>query len=284
MVDIKNLSEPIRELIKKQAQKIEILFKRITEGGFDRALFQGLNINVRDKNGLTPLMVAVDKGHVDVVNELIKLDADVNQSWKDGGTPLYIAAQQGHKKIIEILLAAKVDVNKAIYDGATPLYIAAQNGHKDIVEQLLEAGADIYHKDHSGTMVKDRSFIDKKIKKLIDQQDNKIKRLLTKIANGEYDNGLVKKLGVNIRNEFGATLLYIAAGKGYGNIVEQLLEAEADVNKAESSIGSTPLHIAAQEGKDDVVQQLIEAGADVNKDSDNGVTPLCIAALKDTNM
>ena len=64
--------------------------------------------------------------------------------------------------------------------------------YENIVEKLLEAGAAIYHKDHSGTMVKDRSFIDKKIKKLIDQQDKQIKRLFTEIEKGKFNEPLIE--------------------------------------------------------------------------------------------
>ena len=60
--------------------------------------------------------------------------------------------------------------------------------------------------------------------------------------------------------------LYIAAQRGYGDVVEQLLEAGADVNKASADYG-TPLYIAAQQGYEGVVKQLLKAGAaDPNAD------------------
>ena len=57
-------------------------------------------------------------------------------------------------------------------------------------------------------------------------------------------------------------------------MVEQLLDAEADVNKAKTHTGATPLYTAAQEGHEGVVEQLLKAEADVNKaTTDDGSTP-----------
>ena len=66
-------------------------------------------IKARD-TGATPLFIAADFGHLDVVRHLVEVGAD-----KD----------QGHENT-----------------GATPLYIAAENGHLDVVRHLVEVGAD----------------------------------------------------------------------------------------------------------------------------------------------
>ena len=63
----------------------------------------------------------------------------------DGITPLYIAAEKGHLTVVTKLIAAaaSADVDTArTTDGCTPLYFAAQNGHTAIVSKLLQHGAD----------------------------------------------------------------------------------------------------------------------------------------------
>ena len=67
---------------------------------------------------------------------------------------------------------------------------------------------------------------------------------------------------------------------GHGDVVAQLVQAGADVNKATTTDGTTPLLTAAFQGHGDVVGQLVKAGADVNKASTtaNGATPLFYAA------
>ena len=63
----------------------------------------------------------------------------VSKANNDGATPIYVAAEMGHHEVVELLLAKKgIQVNQAMDDGATPLYIAAQKGHLKIVEALLE--------------------------------------------------------------------------------------------------------------------------------------------------
>ena len=81
---------------------------------------------------------------------------------QNGASPLFIASQNGHTDIVDLLLKAGADVHKTrkvfrpvhmllsdntpsytIKDGFAPLVIAAQQGHFHTVHRLLEAGADI---------------------------------------------------------------------------------------------------------------------------------------------
>jgi ankyrin repeat protein len=57
---------------------------------------------------------------------------------KTGATPLYIASQNGHSDIVNILIRNGADINLARNTGATPLYIASQNGHSDVVNTNKE--------------------------------------------------------------------------------------------------------------------------------------------------
>ena len=83
-------------------------------------------------------------------------------------------------------------------------------------------------------------------------------------------------------NPLGLSLLHYAAFLGHVDIVDLLLEAEADVNKATKSMGATPLYLAAQEGRTEVVRLLLEAGADIKVAliENAEATPLCIAVQK----
>jgi ankyrin repeat protein len=65
-------------------------------------------------------------------------------------------------------------------------------------------------------------------------------------------------------------------------MVERLVAAGADVDKADTDTGATALFIAAQNGDLDVVELLIAApaGVDVNKARFNGSTPLSVDLKK----
>jgi len=76
-------------------------------------LQRGANPNVRDRNGTTPLQIAVRLGHIDGVEALIKGGADVDISDASGETPLMTAVHQRNVELVRTLLeeGADPDVN-----------------------------------------------------------------------------------------------------------------------------------------------------------------------------
>lgn len=72
----------------------------------------------------------------------------------------------------------------------------------------------------------------------------------------------------------GGTPLIIAAGKGGVDCVRLLLSAGAHVDHVRSEDGVTPLYMACQHMLPDVVDTLLAANADVNKAASDGLSPL----------
>ena len=71
-------------------------------------LEQGADINKARDDGATPLNVASQNGHVEVVRMLLEQGADIHLSWQ-GQTPLQTARQRNHAEIARLLeLAAQV--------------------------------------------------------------------------------------------------------------------------------------------------------------------------------
>src|SRR6185503_5154497 len=103
------------------------------------------NVNAANEEGTTPLFIAAEKGHRDIVALLLDKGADVKQERADSGEPpLFIAAQEGHREIVALLLDHGADVKQTrTENGATPLLIAAAKGHREIVALLLDHGADV---------------------------------------------------------------------------------------------------------------------------------------------
>ncbi|WP_165393843.1 ankyrin repeat domain-containing protein [Cardinium endosymbiont of Bemisia tabaci] len=85
-----------------------------------------VDVNSKDKDGLTPLHVAACEGHVEVVKELLATkDIQLNLKDKDDKIPLHMAAQEGHVEVVKELLATKnIQVNLPCEDGWAPLHIA----------------------------------------------------------------------------------------------------------------------------------------------------------------
>lgn len=105
-----------------------------------------------DVNALTPhdesaLMLAALKGRVDLVQTLLKRNADVN---KTGWTPLHYAATGGHIAVMEILFDHHAYIDARSPNGTTPLMMAAMYGTPAAVQWLLDAGADWQQQNELG--------------------------------------------------------------------------------------------------------------------------------------
>ena len=103
------------------------------------------------------LLVAALNGYLEVVKQSIADGIDVNTKDKNGVTPLHHAVRQGHKEIVELLIANGADVNATDkQDAETPLHWAAYAGENYIVELLIKSGAGLNPKRNIALHSKDR--------------------------------------------------------------------------------------------------------------------------------
>ena len=80
---------------------------------------------------------------IGIVQYLHRAGADVNIRDSDGNTPLMMAARQGCGDEVKYLHQAGADLNIRNIYGNTAVMYAAQYRHGDIVRYLHQAGADI---------------------------------------------------------------------------------------------------------------------------------------------
>jgi ankyrin repeat protein len=96
-------------------------------------------VDTAANNGATPLFTASEKGHLEVVNELLLRDAVVDSILMVsasaphfvGSTPLYVASHFGHAGVVRALLLRGAAVSHASSSGDTPLSRA------QVVRELL---------------------------------------------------------------------------------------------------------------------------------------------------
>jgi ankyrin repeat protein len=102
-------------------------------------------VNLANEQGGTPLTYAAQEGFLATVECLVtELGADVNQANAvDSCTPLIVVAQYDRLDVLDFLLKANADVNQLDTDGNSPLYWAAQLGFLSVVRALLKHGADV---------------------------------------------------------------------------------------------------------------------------------------------
>lgn len=83
---------------------------------------------------------------------------------------------------------------------------------------------------------------------------------------------------VDIRNEFGETILMHAAGTGNIPLLKEILEYTPDLEARSKNKGDTSIMWAAESGKTKAVLLLHKAGAKINARNDGKMTALMLAA------
>ena len=81
-------------------------------------------------------------------------DGGDEAQFRPGVTPLIAAVEQGHVEVVEVLLlSGRADVHQAESDGTTAVVTAIRGGHLELVERLLRHGAspdDVFVDDEVG--------------------------------------------------------------------------------------------------------------------------------------
>ena len=104
---------------------------------------QDVNPTRGDRFGMTPLICAAARGHVQVVGELIRAGARVNAKDNSKQTALHLASCSGHSSVVTTLIEAGANLNEQDRYGMTPLMWAAYWGHHQVVGELIRAGANV---------------------------------------------------------------------------------------------------------------------------------------------
>ena len=78
-------------------------------------------------------LVAVASGNIQEVKRLINSRVDINTRDKDGQTPLILATYKGYKEIVIILIKNGANVNIKDKNGWTALTYALAKKHNEIV-------------------------------------------------------------------------------------------------------------------------------------------------------
>jgi len=144
---------------------------------------------------------------------------------------------------------------------------AAENNFIKIVHMLIQVGADVKHQySYALEDAAEKGYIDV------------VRALLPVQGTDKRDYSMSYYMDINPFNALRDKALIKAAKNGHVDVVEELIQAGANVNFM-NNWGKRALVIAAKNGHANVVKKLIQAGAQVNTFDGNGHTALDLAVM-----
>ncbi|NWS69389.1 ANKR6 protein, partial [Crotophaga sulcirostris] len=234
------------------------------------------------------LLVAAYKGQVENVVQLINKGAKVAVT-KHGRTPLHLAAHKGHLHVVQVLLKAGCDLDIQDDGDQTALHRAAVVGNTDVIATLIQEGCALDRQDKDGNTALHEACwhgFSQSAKVLVKAGANVLAKnkagntpLHLACQNSHSQSTRVLLLGgsrADLKNNAGDTCLHVAARYNHLPIVRVLLSAFCSVHE-KNQAGDTALHVAAALNHRKVVKLLLEAGADASVVNNAGQTPLEVA-------
>nr|XP_054353554.1 poly [ADP-ribose] polymerase tankyrase-1 isoform X1 [Pongo pygmaeus] len=260
--------------------------KQVTE----LLLRKGANVNEKNKDFMTPLHVAAERAHNDVMEVLHKHGAKMNALDTLGQTALHRAALAGHLQTCRLLLSYGSDPSIISLQGFT----AAQMGN-EAVQQILSESTPIRTSDVDYRLLEASKAGDlETVKQLCSPQNVNCRDLEGRhstplhFAAGYNRVSVVEYLlhhgaDVHAKDKGGLVPLHNACSYGHYEVAELLVRHGASVNVADLW-KFTPLHEAAAKGKYEICKLLLKHGADPTKKNRDGNTPLDLVKEGDTDI
>lgn len=200
----------------KRDEMKDTYFKAVEKGNIEevsRFLEQGTEINSKDHQGRTAVMLATYAKNAEMVKFLIDKGADVNIQDQMKNSPFLFAGAEGYLEILKLTIGAGADPKILNRYGGTALIPASEHGYVDVVKLLLEqTTVDVNHVNNLGWTALMEAVILSNGGKT--QQDT-IKLLIEHGAD------------VNIPDSEGITPLQHAKARGFTEIRDILLQAGA---------------------------------------------------------
>ncbi|KAJ9139179.1 ankyrin repeat protein [Pleurostoma richardsiae] len=275
-------------------------------------------MEVKDSQGMTPLIWAARRGHDGVVQQLLDACADLETKDEKGRTALLWAVEGGYTATVALLLNHEANVEAKDIADIAPLSRASQNGHEGVVRLLLEHGAAAESKDINGWTALHYAAFEgcERVAEVLLSQEPELRTArdghewtpLHHAADGGHATlvrmmllaGDDAELGDPVAERWFDSLVTDLVSNGVVHVLRSAIEIEDEqtvrflMNRGASpdaggriinvpiEIGNTALYAAVKYAKDNcsILRLLLDHGADVNAASITGMPPLYFSATR----
>jgi ankyrin repeat protein len=98
----------------------------------------GSNYQITDSQGMSPLMISVQKGYLFISHYLTSIGDSVNHKDNSGHSMVHWASYSGHLNVVKYLVEVKgLSVMDLDSKGRIPLHWAAKQGHIEVCKYLI---------------------------------------------------------------------------------------------------------------------------------------------------
>ncbi|XP_071098532.1 serine/threonine-protein phosphatase 6 regulatory ankyrin repeat subunit B-like [Haliotis cracherodii] len=218
-------------------------------------LLKMFDVNIKGRNGFTPLMLAAWAGQKNVFNLLVSRNADLTLLDRHRNNLLHLACQGGNAFIIEYLMPL-FDINSPGEDGWTPIMMSALSGNKDAYDLIASNGG---------------------IVSLITPKNDNVLHAASQGGTIAIMKKVIDLFDINTKGRNGSTPLMRAVIGGHISVLKFLMSRSADHTQVDND-GLTLLHLACKYGHLDVVKHISDK-FDINTKDKAGLTCIMTSVL-----
>lgn len=234
----------------------KVASRRLRDEVLHYFLESGANPDLADRNGHTPLHLALITNNTEYVELLIPKTKNLDAFDTKGNSPLILALDSEHPmKYAPLLLKHGATINAVDMQGSA-LHVAVSKNRREHVEFLIKNGANVDIPAGLGRTPLHIAVLEK--------------------LEGLSDTLLLHGANVNAADQFKRTPLHLAALKSCNPLVKYLLSQKARQD-ARDRDGNAPLHFAALHGDAKTVELMLDAGCDVDLAGAKGKSALLFA-------